>query len=220
MPTIAQIRAARALLDWSQSDLADHAGLSQTGIARIENGTNKPNSRTIEKIHGAFDGNDIEFISDSGVKKRTGEIRTYKGQEGFSFFLDDVYETAVQHGTTNNPCQVYLSNVVHENWVKWMGPEKWKNHTDRMTKDKSIMDVKIITQEGDHNRPASDYAQYKWVPEDKFNDRSFYSYHDKLAFLNFTEDDVEISIMKQAHFAEGYRTLFSIAWENFAKDIK
>ena len=50
MPTIEQIRAARALLDWSQSDLADKAGLSQTGIARIENGTNQPNSSTLEKI--------------------------------------------------------------------------------------------------------------------------------------------------------------------------
>ena len=127
MPTIAQIRAARALLDWSQSDLASHAGLSQTGIARIENGTNKPNSSTIVKIRGAFDQGDIEFIGDSGVKKRTGEIKTLRGKDGFSFFLDDVYETALANGTVDNPCQVYLSNVVHENWTKWMGSDKWKS---------------------------------------------------------------------------------------------
>ena len=86
-----------------------------------------------------------------------------------------------------------------------------------MTKDKNIMDVRIITKEGDYNKPASDYAQYKWMPEEKFNDRSFCSYHDKLAFLNFTENDIEISIMRQSQFADGYRSLFLIAWDHFAK---
>ena len=50
MPTLDQIRAARALLNWSQSDLAERAGLSQTGIARIESGVNQPNVQTMENI--------------------------------------------------------------------------------------------------------------------------------------------------------------------------
>ena len=62
MPTIEQIRAARALLGWSQSDLADRADLSQTGIARIENGTNKPNSKTLEKIKAAL-RNDLSGLN-------------------------------------------------------------------------------------------------------------------------------------------------------------
>ena len=93
MPTIEQIRAARALLDWSQSDLADHAGLSQTGIARIENGTNQPNSSTLNKIKAAFENADIEFLGPSGLRKKTGEIKTYRGMEGFRTFMNDVYET-------------------------------------------------------------------------------------------------------------------------------
>lgn len=220
MLTIEQIRAARALLDWSQSDLAEYASLSQTGIARIENGTNKPNSKTIEKIMTAFDNADIEFIGTTGVKKRTGEVKTYKGSEGFSFFLDDVYNTAIQFGTSDKPVEVFLSNVVHENWVKWMGADKWKHHTDRMTKDQSVMDVRILVKDGDMNFPASDYSKYKWMPETLFNDKSFYSYHDKLAFLNFMEDDVEIMIMKHADFAEGYRNLFRVAWDQIALDPK
>ncbi|MCB1532856.1 MAG: helix-turn-helix transcriptional regulator [Alphaproteobacteria bacterium] len=218
MLTIEQIRAARALLDWSQSDLADHAGLSQTGIARIENGTNKPNSKTMQKIMSAFDLADIEFLGTTGVKKRTGEVKTYHGPEGFSFFLDDVYNTAIQHGTAENPTEVFLSNVVHENWIKWMGPEKWKNHTDRMTKDQAVMDVRILVKEGDKNFPTKAYSQYKWLPEGLFNDKSFYSYHDKLAFLNFMNDDVEIMIMHHSDFAEGYRNLFRVAWDHIAID--
>ncbi|PCJ99132.1 MAG: hypothetical protein COA45_06735 [Zetaproteobacteria bacterium] len=216
MPTIEQIRAARALIGWSQGELADQAGLSQTGIARIENGTNQPNSTTIEKITNAFDRADVEFIAESGVKKRTGEVKILRGASGFSSFLDDVYETAVRYGTKEKPTSVFLSNVVHENWIKWMGDNKWKNHTDRMYKNRDIMDVRIITKEGDTNFPASSYSQYKWFPERLFNDKSFYSYHDRLAFLNFKDNDVEIIIMHHSDFADGYKNLFKIAWENIA----
>lgn len=216
MPSIEQIRAARALIGWSQGELAHQAGLSQTGIARIENGTNHPNSTTLEKITGAFDRADVEFIGQTGVKKRSGEVRVLKGKDAMSDFLDDVYETAIKYGTKEAPTEVFLSNVVHQNWIKWMGSERWKNHTDRMTKDKELMDVRIIVKEGDFNFPASEYSKYKWIKEEFFNEKSFYSYHDRLAFLDFNEDELTVSIMKQADFARGYRDLFLIAWENLA----
>ncbi len=220
MLTIAQIRAARALLDWSQSNLADQAGLSQTGIARIENGTNKPNSSTLTKITKAFDKADIEFIGDTGVKKRSGEVQILRGPNAMSDFLDDVYYTAVENGTPDNPAEVFLSNVVHENWIKWMGNDRWKNHTARMTKDKALMDVRIIVKEGDIHFPASEYSSYKWMPKEYFHDKSFYSYHDKLAFLDFQQEEMQIFLMKQADFAKGYRDLFLIAWNTVAKEIE
>lgn len=216
MPTIEQIRAARALLGWSQHDLADKASLSQTGIARIENGTNQPNSKTIAKIETAFDQADVEFLDNSGVKKRTGEVKILRGPNAMSDFLDDVYETATTFGTSENPTEVFLSNVVHQNWINSMGQDRWKNHTDRMTKDKELMDVRIIVKEGDANFPAAAYSQYKWIPEQYFNDKSFYSYHDKLAFLNFKDGEQEIFLMKQSDFARGYRDLFLIAWNTVA----
>lgn len=217
MPTIDQIRAARALLDWSQSDLADRADLSQTGIARIENGTNKPNSGTMDKILTAFDAADIEFIGESGVRKRTGEVRILKGANAMSDFLDDVFETAINHGSSQKPVEVFLSNVVHENWIKWMGEERWRKHTERMISAKDKMDVKILVKTGDRNFPASAYAEYRWMPEELFNDKSFYSYHDRLAFLDFRESDIRITLIRQSDFAKGYRDLFRVAWEHIAK---
>ncbi|MEL6720789.1 MAG: hypothetical protein AAFP82_18950 [Bacteroidota bacterium] len=90
-------------------------------------------------------------------------------------------------------------------------------HTQRMIASKERMDVKILVKENDWNFPAHAYAQYKWITENQFNDRSFYSYHDKLAFLNFQPDGVNITIMRQVEFAEGYRTLFHNTWEYVAK---
>ena len=216
--TIAQIRGARGILDWSQQDLSDRTGISATSIGSIEKGHTTPRAKTLEKIRGAFESNGIEFLGLDGVRQQSNYVQTLSGGDGFSAFLDDVYQTAIKFGTPDKPVEVFLSNVVHENWIKWMGPEKWKNHTDRMTKDKDVMDVRIIVKEGDQNFPASDYSKYKWFPDPLFNDKSFYSYHDKLAFLNFQKDDVEILIMRQPEFAEGYRTLFKIAWDQLATD--
>jgi len=211
MPSIAQIRAARALLDWSQSDLADHAGLSQTGIARIENGTNKPNSRTIEKIKTAFDHGDIEFLGDTGVRKRTGEIKTLRGQPGFRAFMDDVYFTAKEKGSL-----ICLHNAKPQNWYKWMGEKEYKAHAERMGKLTNDFEVRITAQEGDENLIASSFAEYRWIPKEFFNEQSFYSYGDKLAFIIFEDDNVQISILEKREFAEAFRILFNLAWNKIA----
>ncbi len=214
--TTAQIRGARGILNWSQQDLAQRTGISATSIGSIENGQTTPRESTVATIRKTLENAGIEFIGLDGVKVQSDHIRTLRGEDGFSEFLDDVYNTAIQYGTEKTPVQVFLSNVVHENWVKAMGPERWENHTKRMTEKKNVMDVRIIVKEGDWNFPAKAYSQYKWFPKELFNDKSFYSYHDRLAFLNFKNDDLEVIIIKQPAFAEGYKTLFLIAWEHFA----
>lgn len=205
-------------MDWSQADLSERTGISATSIGSIENNQSTPRASTLSTIRKAFEDSGIEFLGLDGVRMKSEHLIKLSGSEGFSDFLDDVYFTAIANGTAEAPCKVYLSNVVHENWTKWMGEEKWKNHAQRMTKDKAVMDVRIIVKEGDWNFPASDYAEYKWFPEEVFNDKSFYSYHNKLAFLNFNDDDVEIIIIRHADFAEGYRNLFEMAWKHGAID--
>jgi transcriptional regulator with XRE-family HTH domain len=51
-PTAAQIRAARALLNWHQPDLAKACGVSRESIAQIESGKSQGTQSNIEKIMG------------------------------------------------------------------------------------------------------------------------------------------------------------------------
>jgi transcriptional regulator with XRE-family HTH domain len=215
MPTIEQIRAARALLDWSQSDLAEHADLSQTGIARIENGTNKPNSQTLEKICAAFENADIEFLGTNGVRKRTGEVKVLKGQEGFRIFMDDVYETVKAKGG-----EICLFNGVPEFFIKFLGEDWYKNHSKRMESIKNNFKFKIIIKEGNHSLIAGSFAEYRWFPSILFHEKTFYSYGDKLAFLSFSDDNVVIHVLPQKEFAESFDVLFNIAWDRATKPIK
>jgi transcriptional regulator with XRE-family HTH domain len=59
-----QIRAARGLLGWSQSRLADRAGLSRSAIARLELDATAPHADTAEAIHAALVAEGISFIDD------------------------------------------------------------------------------------------------------------------------------------------------------------
>lgn len=214
MPTVEQIRAARALLGWNQHELANRAGLSQTGIARIENGTNQPNSKTIQKIEAAFDEGDIEFIETTGVKKRTGEVKIFQGTEGLKEFMNDLYLTAKEQGG-----EICLHNARPDNWYKWLGEEWFHMHSDRMAELEGHINFKITAEEGNKNLISSDFAEYRWFPKEHFDDQCIYAYGDKLGFVNFKEEKVFIRVLQDKSFSNGFRVLFNIAWEKVAIKI-
>jgi transcriptional regulator with XRE-family HTH domain len=67
MISIEQIRAARGLLGWSQSELAKHAGLSLPTVKRVEAGAGprvSDDART--RIQKALEGGGAQFISENG----------------------------------------------------------------------------------------------------------------------------------------------------------
>jgi predicted transcriptional regulator len=63
MITSRQIRAARALLGWSQQQLADKAIVSVNALARLERGEVDPRMSTIAAVHKALTDAGVEFLS-------------------------------------------------------------------------------------------------------------------------------------------------------------
>ena len=88
-----QIRAARALKNWSQTDLASRTGLAVPTIANIELGKQSPGKNTIEKIMDAFSIDGIEFTQ-NGVMKRTDSVISLSGKKDFERFYDLIYQVA------------------------------------------------------------------------------------------------------------------------------
>lgn len=205
MATLDQIRAARALLNWSQTDLAERAGLSQTGIARIESGVNQPNTATLDKITQAFDEAGIEFIADRGVERRKLEIRTYSGQRGFLEFYDELYSTLRNFENS----VVKVSNVDERAFVKWQG-DQLIEHSQRM-KNLGIR-YQILVQEGDTFIPASDYAEYKWMPKEFFSTVPYYIFGTKMANFLF-EEEPTIFVVNNSKIAESYARQFDAIWD-------
>lgn len=74
MITSAQIRAARALLNWSRDQLSVQAGVGISALMRLESAEGVPsgNIKTFELVQKAFERAGVEFIgtpeSGAGVR--------------------------------------------------------------------------------------------------------------------------------------------------------
>ena len=74
MITSDQIRAARALLNWTRSDLAEKSGIGMSALMRMEGSQGIPrgNLKTMESVIAAFEKAGIEFTgspeSGAGVR--------------------------------------------------------------------------------------------------------------------------------------------------------
>lgn len=64
--TPGQCRAARALLNLEQSEIADRAGIARATIIDFEKGQRVPRLATIEAIRTAFESAGVEFIAENG----------------------------------------------------------------------------------------------------------------------------------------------------------
>ena len=67
MVTVEQLRAARGLLGWSQSELASRAGLSLPTVKRLEAGFGpRVSDEARKKLQQAIEAAGIEFIAENG----------------------------------------------------------------------------------------------------------------------------------------------------------
>jgi transcriptional regulator with XRE-family HTH domain len=79
--TTRQIKAARALLGWSQADLAEKSGVSEPTVARLESMDGELGGRqlTAKKIRAAIQNAGVMFIDEDGggagvrLRKRSKE---------------------------------------------------------------------------------------------------------------------------------------------------
>jgi transcriptional regulator with XRE-family HTH domain len=61
-----QCRAARGLLDWSQQELAEKAGIGVVTVRQLEAGMHEPRRATLDVVRRCFETAGIEFIDENG----------------------------------------------------------------------------------------------------------------------------------------------------------
>ena len=68
--TSVQIRAARAMLNWSVWELSERSGISQSSIHRAERAEGRPSmhEHSLAAIKAALEQYGVEFLDDSGVR--------------------------------------------------------------------------------------------------------------------------------------------------------
>jgi transcriptional regulator with XRE-family HTH domain len=75
MITPAQLRAARALLDWSRAKCGEIVGISCETVKNIEQGKFVPTAATVEKIVNNFSSFGVEFLIQHGVSLRDTSLQ-------------------------------------------------------------------------------------------------------------------------------------------------
>ncbi|MGE3931490.1 MAG: multiprotein-bridging factor 1 family protein [Hyphomonadaceae bacterium] len=80
MLTSAQVRAARALLDWSQRDLAAKSKLSVPTIKRMEGamGPERSTEANVDAVRRALDGAGVVFLEPKSNKDGGAGVRLKK----------------------------------------------------------------------------------------------------------------------------------------------
>jgi len=212
MVTSDQIRAARALLDWSLADLSARSGIGQQAISKLENNETKPLARTLQKLQRILEESGVEFLPSGGIQPKQEIMRVLKGRSGFMQFIWDVHEVA---STTGG--EICVSNVKEDDFVYWLGTDD-KEHLRKMNAIKDNFTFKIITEEGDTNFSGGSYAEYRWMPKAYFSAVPFYVYGNKFAIILFKED-VIVYVIEDKNIADAQRIQFDLAWQIAKKPV-
>jgi transcriptional regulator with XRE-family HTH domain len=90
----AQVRAARALIGWSQTKLAEAAGLPVATVERFETGApDHVPADAVARMRGALESGGVAFIpkngGGAGVRLRKGREAKYLGWEDLNASNDE-----------------------------------------------------------------------------------------------------------------------------------
>ena len=205
-----QIRAARALLGWTQTNLAEQSDVGIQTIKNIENERNSPQIDTYQRIIFALERAGITFLPDDGVKRNVSSVVTLHGKEGFAQFRQDVLEDA-----KSGNLDMCVSNVDERLFDKWGAGDVNDNYRAEMAKivaKNPDMRSRFLIKEQDKHIPAKGHAEYRWIPDSEFGDFPLYIYGNKTATLVFEENDLHIFTVSHPIVTNFYRKQFNEKW--------
>ncbi|NCC22730.1 MAG: XRE family transcriptional regulator [Alphaproteobacteria bacterium] len=208
MISVQQIRAARALLEWRQEDLAERSGLSLAAINKFERGLVSPRKFTMDILRQTFEREGVEFTEGPGVRLTDSifSVQNYIGKEAPIQLLDDIFNTLKDTGG-----EVLLSGIDERMFGGYKDYVQF--HLERV-RAKNITPRALLC-EGDRNvLPYLDIEKtYRWIPKSLFTQLLYYVYADKFALVLWGRP-IRITIVRNRVVAETFRRQFEMNWKN------
>lgn len=204
MITIEQCRAARGLLDWTQQDLAQASGLSKTAINNFEKGHSDIKYESLKALRLAFEGADIEFIGEDGIRRKSETMRILKGPDAARNLLDDVYETLKAAGG-----EILMSHV---------GNKRPGNSSKQFAKQllrikNSWMKERIICSEDFMKELAPLNINCRCLPDDSLQSGLMTAIYGTKVGIEFWGGSM-IAIIESAEACAAERERFEILWHS------
>lgn len=204
MITAKQIRAARALLEWSQDDLSKVASVSKAAIKNIETSLTSPRLKTITDLQSALEEAGIEFTSGNGVRIRDATLHVWQGPDAQAQLAEDIYRTLRDQGG-----EVLIAGVEDGARLSLAEIDVVRTHIRRLIK--SGIRERVLLKEGD-DRFIAPWFWHRWIKPKYFNPFPIKLYGSKLAMVTRKPAD-KIIVIDNPHYAESYRRLFNFVWD-------
>lgn len=204
-----QLRSARAHLNLGLKDVSAQTGIGTGTISDLEQDkTANPRSGTIESLKKFYQMRGVEFTEDGGIRPYKNIYQHLKGVDGFRTLMDDVYKQAKEKGG-----KIRLWNARPDLFIKWIGKNWYEEHKKRMEPLLHNISFNVTCEEGETNFIGGKFAEYRWVPKQMFNEQAIYCYGNRIAFLNFQENSVDILILYSKEFNDSFCLLFDFVWD-------
>lgn len=204
MITAEQIRAARALLNWKQSDLARESGLSLPSINNIERQIGSPRIDTLRAIQMTCEKAGIEFIGQQGVKKHSEffAIDEYQGNDFIRYLYDD-FLTCM-----NGPDDIVLMSGIDDRKFPEYAPDQTVRYYEHHLKTKFT--EKALLREGD-NYYLSDPIGYRWIAPELLGQIPYWVYKDRLVMIMW--EAKRVIIIRSQSVADTFQKQFEYLWQ-------
>ncbi len=209
-----QVKAARALLGWSQGDLAKKANISRSTIHILEDdeSTNKASIRigTLIDIQKALEAGGIEFLENEGVRRITDGVKIYKGPKSCEMFLDDILQTVKEKGGD------IFAIVTCQGIMTRLSVITKSNNLERLESLQKSSKIKWLFP----NTPAPAFAvspfQFRKPSENTSGPSCYFVYGDKRADISLDGNKNPIFVVYSgtASMAPEYRKHLLSLWEN------
>jgi transcriptional regulator with XRE-family HTH domain len=190
--SLEQIKAGRALLDWTQKDLAEYANLNHSIVANYESGRTK-SSEVAASIYKALIANGIEFTG-GGVLPR--QVFSYM-LDSYTDLLEDIEKTLPEGGEVLKHC--VDDRRSNQSVINHIAEMRSKNICERLT----------ISY--DNNYVTGDPKDYRQIPADYFaSSEVVITYADKVAFFV----DAKALVIKSQTLSNVFKDQFEYWWKN------
>jgi len=202
-----QIKAARAILDWSREDMARLTGLSINTIRNLEMGFMSPRGTTVEVIRQAVENAGLEFTEAEGIRRRSEDIKVIQGPDSCDIFFEDLLQTIKTKGA--EIAAIFGSQKL---MAGSLGMIEGLN-LSRLDELSALACVKCIFTEIAEPLSLLTKCQLRTLPKHTVSPVPYYVYGDKHALvLPEGLQDFRFVVIKSFSLAQSYRNHFNALW--------